>query len=109
MRKMEREAVSRRDRDRQIYGVRERMRIRERQKKEKVERDRRKQIYRTWMCVSTLSISKKLICVLTCIVVSRVRTFLFSLLFVDQAWGKDIETVRDAERDRESENKKDRK
>ena len=30
MRKMEREAVSRRDRDRQIYGVRERMRIRER-------------------------------------------------------------------------------
>ena len=30
MRKMEREAVSIRDRDRQIYGVRERMRIRER-------------------------------------------------------------------------------
>ena len=56
MRKMEREAVSIRDRDRQIYGVRERMRIRERQKKNKVEKDRWKQIYRTWMCVSTLSI-----------------------------------------------------
>ena len=58
------------------------------------------------MCVSSLSISKKLICVLTCIVVSRVRTFLFSLLFVDQAWGREIETVRDAERERERERAK---